>query len=72
MKNILIVGAMSIFSVEFENIEAAFINLCGKQEIVRNEWDQLSITTKNILNKNKTFKEPKRNFVNKFNKNKHR
>lgn len=58
--------------VEFENIEAALEKLCGKQEIVLNEWDQLSITTKEILNKNRIFKEPKRKFVNKFNKNKHR
>lgn len=61
-----------ISELVFKQAENALNNLCDKQEIVLNEWDQIAITTKNILNKNKEFKEPKRNFVNKFNKNKHR
>lgn len=61
-----------ISEIVFKQAENALNNLCDKQEILLNEWDQIAITTKNILNKNKEFKEPKRNFVNKFNKNKHR
>lgn len=61
-----------ISEMDFEQVEKALTRLCEKEEKALNEWDRIAITTKEILNKNKIFKEPKRKFVNKFNKNQHR
>ncbi len=51
---------------------ASLDNIAIKDDVNVNAWKELAASTKVILNENKIFKEPKRNFVNKFNKNKHR
>lgn len=86
MTKILILGAgglgTSVISEKLEqmclhayvdvNDLSSLENITAKDDVNIKAWKELAETTKVILNENKIFKEPKRNFVNKFNKNKHR